>query len=365
VRSKFIKEYFSFSKRERNGLIVLLAVLIIVIISRVIIANQSKGSSNDFESFENEIDVFMSYRTPDLEDGERFNFDPNTATKEDFMKMGLCLRTINSIITFREKGWKFYKPEDFEKVYDITPEEYNAVKDYIVIAQQSYSGGKNFYNKEKSQEGELFKFDPNTATKEELEALGLKSWQADNVIKFRDKGGVFRTEADFAKIYGMDEKIVEKLSPYIEISEEYSSSTQSSAKSNSIILSLNSATETELQQLSGIGPSYAKRIVEYRTRLGGFINVEQLMEVYGMTEELYMQIQDNFTISTEKIKKININTAEYKDLVTHPYINKENAKTILNFKKFAGKIKSFDELLKQKAINQEFYDKISPYITTE
>ncbi len=366
MRNKFIKEYFSFSKRERNGLIVLFVTLTAIIITKLVISNQTNDSVKSFESFENEIDVFLSYSTPDLENGERFDFDPNLATKEDFMRMGLCMKTVNGILSFREKDWKFYKPEDLEKVYEITPEEYAAIKDYIVIASEYENKYKsNYSKKEKSPEGELFNFDPNTASKEEFESLGLKSWQADNIIKFRDKGGVFKTKEDFAKVYGLEKKQIEKLNPYIEINPDFAYDKTPSLKSNTIILSLNSSTEEELQKLSGIGPYFAKRIVEYRTRLGGYLNVEQLMEVYGMTEELYNNISDNFTVETDVIVKLNINKADYKALVTHPYISKENAKNILNYRTFAGKIKSFDELLKKKAIDQEFYDKISLYITTE
>lgn len=366
MRNKFFKEYFSFSKRERNGLVVLFVILSVIIITRLLISHQTNKSVNDFEAFENEIDAFISYYTPELDNGERFDFDPNTATKEDFMRMGFCMKTINGIISFRDKGWKFYKPEDLEKVYEITPEEYLAVKDYIVI-QNDYkkSGTNSNYKSEKSTAGELFNFDPNTVGKEDMEALGLKSWQADNVIKFREKGGVFKTAADFAKIYGLDEETVNKLKPYIEISAEYSSSTPAIEKSNTIILSLNSSTAEELQELNGIGPSYAKRIVDYRTRLGGYLRVEQLMEVYGMTEDLYNNIRDNFTVETDAIKKININKAEYKDLVTHPYISKEDAKNILNYRGFAGNIGSFEDLVKQKAVSSEFYEKLSPYITTK
>jgi competence ComEA-like helix-hairpin-helix protein len=363
VNSRFIKEYFNFSKRERNGLIVLFTILAIIIISRLIILNISTSNSKNFQNFENEIDVFISYRTPNLENGERFNFDPNTATREDFMRMGLCNKTINSIITFREKGWKFYKPEDLEKVYEITPEEYEAIKDYIIIESDSKRNSNNYYKNSKKGELNLFEFDPNTVTKEDLLKMGLKTWQADNLIKYREKGGVFKTSNDLSKVHGLDKELVQKLIPYIVISTEIN--TTSNGKNFDTILNLNTATEIELQKLQGIGPYYAKRIVEYRTILGGFLNVEQLMEVYGLTEELYQQIKDKFIISTENIKKININTAEYFDLVTHPYISKENAKNILNYRNFAGTIKSTEELLKQKAVDKEFYNKILPYISTE
>jgi competence ComEA-like helix-hairpin-helix protein len=320
----------------------------------------------DFADFENQIDVFLSYAAPDLENGERFDFDPNSATKEDFLRMGLSMKTVNGILSFREKGWKFYKPEDLEKVWEILPEEYEAVKDYIKI-ENSSSYSQTTYKKktyDKKQSGELFEFDPNTAEKDEFEALGLKSWQADNIIKFREKGGVFRTPADFAKVYGIEPETFSKLEPYIIIDEETLPQANTVAKSNAII-NINSASEVDFQKLSGIGPAYSKRIVEYRTRLGGFISIDQIREVYGMTEELFESIKANLVLDEIDIKKVNINTAEYKDLVYHPYISKENAKNILNYRNFAGKIKSFDELLKQKAINKEFFDKLNPYITVE
>ncbi|MDD3859431.1 MAG: helix-hairpin-helix domain-containing protein [Bacteroidales bacterium] len=365
MRTKFIKEYFNFSKRERNGLIVLLTILAVIIITRIIVLNLSSSNKNNFRNFENEIDIFISYRTPELESGERFYFDPNTASKEDFMRMGLCIKTINSIMSFRDKGWKFYKAEDLEKVYEITPEEFAAIKEYIIIESKPYNYTNNYYDKSNQKETQLFEFDPNLATKEDFLSLGFKSWQADNIIKFRDKGGVFKSYDDFANIYGLDKEQIEKLKPYVVISDEFKNYAPTTRKDPNIILDLNSATETDLQKIIGIGPSYAKRIVEYKTRLGGFINVVQLKEVYGMTEELYSSIYGNFTINTDNTKKININTAEYFDLVSHPYISKENAKNILNYRNFAGKIKSTDELIKQKAVDKEFYDKILPYICTE
>jgi competence ComEA-like helix-hairpin-helix protein len=366
VKSKFLKEYFSFSKREKNGLLVLFAILFVLIITRVIISNSGSKDTLDFDEFENQIDVFLSYAAPDLENGERFDFDPNTTSKEDFLKMGLSMKTVNGILSFREKGWKFYKPEDLEKVWEILPEEYEAVKDYIKIESAGGYTQKTYKKKtyDKKQSGELFEFDPNTAEKDEFEALGLKSWQADNIIKFREKGGVFRTPADFGKVYGIEPETFSKLEPFIAINTESLPQTNTQKKSNAIV-KINSATEADFQQLSGIGPAYSKRIVEYRTRLGGFLSIEQIREVYGMTDELFESIKVNLVLDDVEIKKVNINTAEYKDLVYHPYISKENAKNILNYRNFAGKIKSFDELLKQKAINKESFDKLNPYITVE
>ncbi|MBQ1720196.1 MAG: helix-hairpin-helix domain-containing protein, partial [Bacteroidales bacterium] len=122
---------------------------------------------------------------------------------------------------------------------------------------------------------------------------------------------------------------------------------------------------SDFQKLKGIGEAYSKRIVAYREKLGGFISVEQLREVYGMTDELYNSISANLEIKGEPVRKININTADFKILVSHPYIDKNIAKAILDYRDFAKTIKSTDELVKQKALSQSDYVKISKYISAE
>jgi competence ComEA-like helix-hairpin-helix protein len=367
MKGKFLKEYFNFSTRERNGLVVLLVILFGVVTVNFIVSKQNDSSKVNFENFENEIDEFVTYQTPDFENSELFYFDPNTATKEQLLQLGLSPKTVNGISNYIAKGRKFYAPEDLMKVYGITTEEFDLVKDYIVIEKPSYK--TNFYsnNKNKSQQtAVLSMFDPNTATKEEFVKLGLKPWQADNIIKSRNKGFVYKSVDDFSKVYGLDKEMIETLKPYIQIVDTFSTVSNNSGKSDKLLsLQINQATETELQQIRGIGPSYAKRIIEYRTKLGGFVKIDQLLEVYGFTPELYESIKGNFIVDSENIKKININKATFKELVTQPYINKENAIIILNYREFAGKIKTFDELLKQKAITNDFYLKLSPYITTE
>lgn len=363
MKNKFLREYFNFSKRERNGFVILLIILVGIILAKVIISQVENNSRVDFEEFENEIDVFMTYQSYDIENCEPFFFDPNTATPEDFIKMGLSPKSVNSIMNFREKGGKFYKPEDFQRVYNLTPEEHEHVKDYIVIAKKTYANNySNSYSKNEEVEssGELFNFDPNRASKQDLERLGLKSWQADNVINYREKGGFFAKPEDFEKIYGLDEDLLQNLLPFVEIEAEYNPNTN---KNNTIILDINKATDIELQKLSGIGPSYSKRIVDYRIKLGGYVDVSQLYEVYGMTEELYSSIQDNLVVSNIEIEKINLNEADFKELVSHPYIDKENAINILNYRDFAGEITDFHDLVKQKAITQEFFNKLLPYIS--
>ena len=363
---KFFKEYFNFSKREQNGLIVLFVLLIAIIGTNIFVSARKQSQKVDFSDFETEIDNFLVYQQTHFDDSELFAFDPNTASREDLLRLGLSPKSVNGIMNYRDKGYKFYKPEDITRVRTLKPEEYEVIKDYIVIERQSYSKDYNhdnnsykYSNYEAGGQTELFEFDPNTATKDELERLGFKTWQAENIVKYRNKGGHFKQPSDITKIHGVDADFAEKLIPYIKIES------QSQIDGDDILVNINTASAGDFQMLKGIGEAYSKRIVAYREKLGGFVSVEQLREVYDMTEELYNSISKNLEIKGEPVRTININTADFKTLVSHPYIDKNIANAILNYREFAKTIKSTDELVKQKALSNSEYEKISKYISVE
>lgn len=364
IMKNFIKEYFNFSKREQNGMLVLFAILIVLIGVNIFVSVHKSNQKVDFSDFETEIDSFLVYQQTHFDDSELFAFDPNTASREDLLRLGLSPKSVNGIMNYRDKGYKFYKPEDITRVRTLKPEEYETIKDYIVIEKSSYGNNRQHnhdysYPDEDRNEPQLFYFDPNTATKYELERLGFKTWQAENIVKYRNKGGRFKQPSDITKMHGIDKDFAEKLMPYIKIESQFQ------AASYDILVNINTATEIDFQKLKGIGEAYSKRIVAYREKLGGFVSVEQLREVYGMTDELYNRISANLKIGSEPIRTININTADFKTLVSHPYIDKNIASAILNYRDFAKTIKSIDELVKQKAISQSDYDKISKYISVE
>lgn len=129
-----------------------------------------------------------------------------------------------------------------------------------------------------------------------------------------------------------------------------------------ITLDLNNADTLDLQQLRGIGPAYARRICNYRTKLGGFYSKEQLREVYGMTEELYNRVAPHLTIDTTTLVKLNLNAATFKELNNHPYLDYHQVKAIMQYRQKCGKFNKKEDLLKVNLIDQETYNKINPYI---
>ena len=118
----------------------------------------------------------------------------------------------------------------------------------------------------------------------------------------------------------------------------------------------------DLQQIRGIGPAFARRIVKYREQLGGFVRVEQLMEVWGMDVERYMQVKDAFVIDKRSVRKLNINTATIRDLQNHPYLDYYQAKAIVQTRDRQGLYESVEAILTLALIDQETFNLLRDYL---
>lgn len=228
----------------------------------------------------------------------------------------------------------------------------------------STSSYSSYYKNYDERSTKLFAFDPNTATESDLISLGFRQKTAQTLIKFRSKGFSFNTKEDLKKIYGLSPKLYDKLEPYIVIANHVKGSNSKNKISNSNTqvankkLELNQADSLSLIELKGVGPGYAKRM-KYRSLLGGFTNLEQVKEIYGMTDELFNLITEQCVVDAKLISKININTVEFKVLNKHPYIDYELTKHIFNFKKSTKlTAANFEEVIQDEALIK----KLQPYI---
>jgi DNA uptake protein ComE-like DNA-binding protein len=231
------------------------------------------------------------------------------------------------------------------------------------------------YKYEKAEKTrELFSFDPNSASNNEFERLGLNNRQINTINNYLNSGGKFYQKQDFKKIYTISEEEYLVLEPYIEIEKSIQLpevSKESNADNNleSIsepislpIVELNSAKQYHLTQLKGIGDVYASRILKYRDLLGGFYKTDQLLEVYGLNDSILQLINPQLDIDSTKINSIDINSATYKDFVRHPYIDSYLTKAIINYRDFKKSEITKQDLLKDKVIPKDAFQRVSPYI---
>ena len=212
----------------------------------------------------------------------------------------------------------------------------------------------------------LFYFDPNTIGIAEWQKLGLSEKQAAGIEKYKSKGGKFRTADDLRKMYTLSDADKDRLVPYVRISgSESSSRTNGKSKgyNASYVIDVNTADSAAYEALWGIGPVLSARIVKYRGLLGGFVRIEQVGEVYGIRDSIFMSIRPHLTIKPALVHKLNINEADYETLRKHPYLHAKLAKAIVGYRENNGKFENMEQLKQFKAVTDEVYQKIIPYLT--
>jgi competence protein ComEA len=115
------------------------------------------------------------------------------------------------------------------------------------------------------------------------------------------------------------------------------------------LVELNTADSAALLPIPGIGPTFASRIIKYRDKLGGFVCSKQLLEIYGITEENFPNIEKHIIINDSIFSKINVNRLEFKQILKHPYIDYEKTKKIVNARN-KSKFSSTDDFVSRTGI---------------
>ena len=218
-------------------------------------------------------------------------------------------------------------------------------------------------------------FDPNTADSVLLRQLGLPVYIVRNILKYRAKGGVFRSPESFSRIYGLKEEVYQKLKPYITIAPLVSVSHVRTDTFRQLkdtipyipkyeegtIVDLNKADTSILKRIPGIGSTLARMIVVYRQRLGGFYDVSQLQEVPHVGVELNKW----FVVTPAGLHKIQVNSASLDKLRSHPYMDFYKAKAIMEYRRKRGKIKGLSQLSMVEEFTEKDLKRLSPYLTFE
>lgn len=211
----------------------------------------------------------------------------------------------------------------------------------------------------------LFHFDPNKASIKELLSLGLNERVAKSIINYRMKGGKFKFADDIRKIYGLAPEMADRLIPFVRLDSALNKKLFSTELYKEAMpktrLNINLADSTTLLSLPGVGMRLSSRIVRYRLRLGGFYELDQLKEVYGINDSLIEKITELVAIDAGSIKKMNINEMEYEELSRHPYIGFSKARLLIAYRNANGKIKNEDELKRAAMFDSLAIEKILPY----
>ena len=237
-----------------------------------------------------------------------------------------------------------------------------------------YQYDKNTNNGFVNTKGELFEFDPNTLSPEGWKKLGLRDKTINTIQNYLNKGGRFKAPEDVKKIYGLFPNEYERIAPHIRISNNATTNNETiykptnTTKSNSKtyrIIEINMADTSDFISLPGIGSKLAWRIVNFRDKLGGFHNINQIAETYGLPDSTFQKIKSYLKLTDPNVKKININTASVDELKTHPYIRYQLARPIVAYREQPGLFSKPQDLKKIMLVIDEVFLKIAPYLQAQ
>lgn len=308
---KVLMEYLSFNKSERRGLFVLLSLLVVLISANLLLPLFYTPQHYDFSAFKKEIDAFEKGR----------------------------------VLLGARKEKKQSSYQKFDYTYPERAVEQSKLAPYP--------------------------FDPNQMAKADWEKLGMTGKQVHMLLNYQSKGGTFRSKADFKKMYCISETEYEVLAPYIQLPEtaekpagQFPKGTPFEKK-ELIIVEINTAQVADFTKLKGIGEYFAQKIISYRSALGGFLRIEQLLEVPKMDSARYLQILPELTINPNVIRKKNVNTATFEELSGHPYIGHNIALSLTNYRQIHGKFAKLEDIRKSALVTEKVYKRIAPYLRVD
>jgi DNA uptake protein ComE-like DNA-binding protein len=355
---RFVQDYFTFSRNERKGITVLLILIFLMGIANKVIfyfETPARIEVNLLDSASHKLGSYSDSLNKELSPKKLFSFNPNTIDSASLDSLDLPLQVKTNLLKFRNKNGRIYSSSDFKKIYGVTDAIYLKVEPYLIV-ESTKKASVAFSGKQ-----ELFQFDPNKTSDSDFRRLGLSEKQIATIRNYLDKGGSFRTKDDFFKIWGLSDRQKIILADYIAIEEKTIIVPEKKVSKEILLVELNTADSIVLKQLPGIGDKLSKRIVKYRDILGGYYSLSQLQEVYGLNAQTIHGIESMVSIDTTKIRKLDINFADMRELSKHPYIQKNLADKIIKFRTTYGSIHELSILRENMILNIDEYNRLKPY----
>tara|TARA_B100000795_G_scaffold98945_1_gene72702 strand:- start:1515 stop:2411 length:897 start_codon:yes stop_codon:yes gene_type:complete len=224
----------------------------------------------------------------------------------------------------------------------------------------------------------MYPFNPNYITDYKGGQLGMSLEEIDRLLAFRKTNKFINSKKEFQKVTKVSDSLLDKISQYFKFPDWVVKRNQQKPvlsllganqfhyknKKNKVSTTdINKATAEDFKTISGIGPAFSERIIKYRSKLQGFSFESQVNEVWGLDKEVVEKVVSIFKIIEKPaIKKVNVNTVTFKELLINPYIDYELCKKIFNYRDEVAELQDISELKNIDDFPLKLYDRIVLYL---
>ncbi len=365
---KDARHIWHFTRAERRAVFLLSALIVLLQIYQYFLRGKSP-SLEGAETFMEEIELYLDSisQKKAVEIGTlRDSLNINVVTSEQLIALGLDAAVAGRWIKYRSSLGSFRSTAQLSRIYGMDTAWLSRNAHYLFVPAPSPP--RQRLPTPPSTALSLRRFDPNVVTEAELRSMGLTEVVVRNTVKYRDRGGIFSTPGDFAKIYGLEREVFDKLKDSIDLPYEPSDVAKKPDEiwndqiETPLSIDINRANIYQWQQLKGIGPFYAKRIVNFRDKLGGFISVDQVAATYGLPDSVFSRIRNQLILSPI-FARIDINNWPADSLKSHPYVSWKQANIIVNYRQQHGAYQSAEDLYQLRIFDSTFVRRLEPYLT--
>ena len=278
-----VKNYLSITKKEWNGLIILMLLIVIVLAAPDVYRKLKKDKPVDFSALEKATANLKLHPGKNGDDGEdssdqknlhpvMFAFDPNNLPDKQWSQLGLSKHQIGIIKHYEAKGGRFRTPEDVKKIYSITSEDYKRLEPYITIKNDDQTG----FAAKPFTIVELNSADSAALTK----VRGIGPVFAMRIIRYRDKLGGFYKKEQLKEVFGVDEE------KYVQIQGQIKVDRRKLSK-----LNINSASFEDLRRFPYLSYKQMSAVVQYRKEHGDYESLDDMRNVAILDDEILRKIE--------------------------------------------------------------------------
>ncbi len=266
------------------------------------------------------------------------------------------------LIIFIQTAWYFYANENQ------IPEKSTKEKEQWLALQSQIDSMKLVKVKKKY---EIKPFNPNFITDYKGYILGMSVKEIDRLHEYRKHEKFVNSVQEFQEVTKVSDSLLNVISPYFKFPDWVKNKKnykpfvkyEFAIKEKIVVKDINEASQEDLIKVSGIGEALSLRILTEKEKFGGFVSMDQMKHIWGLSPEVIENLNKHFTIKTlPPIKKIPINSASIKELTQFPYFRYAIAKSIVTYRSMNGDIKTVEDLTKIKDFPVEKINIIGLYL---